>query len=121
IAGCFESLRAEVLATPPPDAGTINWFLWKPEAESGYNPNKLVILIGQSNLRVFANGVELRDYGPGSGRCTQVRSTGSSGCGFGRNARVEVYDSRTGAPYLFPDGNPYFIVPNGCERTEFRV
>ncbi len=115
----------EGLATAPPPAptyaGSITDFLWKPRAESNYNKGLLVIHASPCNLDVVVNGEQLRDYGPGNGRCVTARSTTRSGCGYGSNVKVEIFDSTTGLPYLFPDGNPHYIIPSGCNRTEFRL
>lgn len=121
IAPCLSALRASVEAAKPQTIGTVRWFLWKPESDGGYNPGLLSILIDPCNVRVYVNGVELADYGPTNGRCTTARSVTTDGCGFGSNARVEVVDASTGIPYAFPDGNPYYIIPNGCSRVEYRI
>jgi hypothetical protein len=108
-------------APTPTYAGPITDFLWKPRAESSYNEGLLVIHASPCNLDVVVNGEHLRDYGPGNGRCVTARSITRSGCGYGSNVKVEIFDTSTGLQYLFPDGNPYYIISNGCNRTEFRL
>ena len=102
-------------------AGEITDFLWKPEADGGYNTGLLVVLVNPCDVKVLVNGEELIDFGPGNGRCTTARSVTKSGCDYGLNVQVQVLDRATGAPYLFPGGLDTFIVANGCNRTEFKI
>ncbi len=107
--------------TPVTSAGEITDFLWKPQSDGGYNPGLLVILVDPCDVVVLVNGEELTDFGPGNGRCTTARSLTKSGCGYGANARVQVLDSFTRLPYLFPGGLDTYTIPNGCNRVEFKL
>ncbi|MCC6952705.1 MAG: hypothetical protein IT290_01165 [Deltaproteobacteria bacterium] len=121
VAPCYNALVEEVKATLPRSAGQITDFLWKPEADGGYNNGLLVILVNPCDADVRVNGEPLENFGPGNGRCTTARSLTRSGCGYGGNIRVEVFAPGSGLPYEFPDGNLYYTIPNGCDRTEFRI
>lgn len=120
ITGCYAALIEQAKANLPQSAGQITDFLWKPESDGGYNPGLLSILVNPCGVQVLVNGEELQNFGPGNGRCSTARSLRKSGCGYGGNARVEVIDPSSGLPYTFPDGNPYYIIPNGCSRVEFK-
>ena len=132
--GCTNSSGGDSEGEDPPDlvsdepvpplltsAGDITDFLWKPEADGGYNNGLLVILVDPCEVVVLVNGEELVDFGPGNGRCTTARSLTKSGCGYGTNVQVQVLDSFTRLPYLFPGGLDTYIIPNGCNRTEFKL
>lgn len=99
-------------------AGDITDFLWKPRAESPYNPGNPVIHANPCDATVHVNGQPLLDFGPGNGRCNTSRMFSSCGS-FGSNIRVEIFDNKTGLPY-FNGNDPYVIVPNGCSRYEFK-
>lgn len=115
LTSCYSSI--EIAA--PETAGMITDFLWKPKAESPYNPGGLIIHASPCNSHLTVNGeTGLGDFGPGNGRCTTWRFA-KSGCSFGR-ATVEIYDSE-GRLFTFPDGNPYIIIDNGCDRVEFKL
>lgn len=118
IAGCYQELRD---ASVPDSAGEITDFLWKPESEGGYNFGLLSILVNPVGARVLVNGEELWDSGPSNGRGTTARSLSKSGCAYGNNVKVEVLEGLTGIPYSFPDGKLFYTVPNGCQRTEFKL
>ena len=118
IASCYAALKA---SSTPDSAGEITDFLWKPEADSDYNKGKLIIHADPCDTRVVVNGEELGQFGAGNGRCTTARSLTKSGCAFGANIKVEIFDEATGAPYLFPGGQPYIIIPNGCDRVEVKI
>ncbi|MCB0344715.1 MAG: hypothetical protein KDD66_06345 [Bdellovibrionales bacterium] len=112
---CYSTI--EVAA--PETAGMITDFLWKPKAESQFNPGGLIIHASPCNSHLTVNGeTGLGDFGPGNGRCTTWRYA-KTGCSFGR-AIVEIYDSQ-GRLFTFPDGNPYIIIENGCNRVEFKL
>lgn len=95
---------------------TFSKFLWKPKAESSYNPGGLIIHNDSCNAKAIVNGVELKDYGPGNGRCGTYRHA-KTGCAWGNNVKVEIFDILTGKPYYAED-KPYIIIPNGCSRVE---
>ncbi|MCB0310845.1 MAG: hypothetical protein KDD42_06405 [Bdellovibrionales bacterium] len=116
VTGCYQALKE---SSSLPSAGSIRDFLWKPESDGGFSPGNLVVLTDACNVDVLVNGEKLVDYGPSNGRCTTARSQSRSGCQYGANITVEIVDSLSGYPYLFPDGQPYYIVPNGCNRSEF--
>jgi len=120
ISGCYAGL-AEQFA--PKYAGSITEFLWKPESEGEFAPGKLAVLINAEpcNVYIVVNGEILQNYGPTNGRCMTSRSGTRSGCEFGANAKVEVFNEESKLPYVFPDGNPYIINPNGCERLQFKL
>ena len=118
VTSCYRALKSQV--TPAPTAaGVVGDLLWKPEAESVFNPGKLVVHVDQCNVRVVANGQTLEEFGPGNGRCTTARSLSTSGCGFGSNIRLQVFDISSGLPYRFNNGQTTFIVPNGCARAGY--
>lgn len=104
-----------------PSAGEITRFLWKPQSDGGYNHGLLSILVSACNARIMVNGDELVPFGPGNGFCTTGRNMSKSGCAYGANARVQVFDRDTGAIYLFPGGAEEYIIPNGCNRVEFQL
>ena len=126
IAGCqSDSSNDDVAEQPAPTeepqvAGTITDFLWKPKSdEKSRSPGTLAVLASACNAEVRVNGEALVDSGPSNGRCTTARGN-RSGCQFGVNVKVEVIDRTTGFPYLFPSGDPFYLVTNGCVREEFR-
>lgn len=102
-------------------AGEIQDFLWKPQADGGYNTGLLVVLVDPCEVAVIVNGDELIDFGPSNGRCTTARSLSKSGCAYGANVKVQVLDRLTRLPYLFPGGLDTYTIPNGCNRTEFKL
>lgn len=121
LTSCYTAL-SDPGSVSAPGAGSaekkqIGDFLWKPHSESAYNPGGLSILLNPCNARVVVNSQELVDYPSGNGRCVTVRS-GSSGCSFGSNIKVEVFDRTSGAPIYFGD-SPSLTIGNGCDRTEF--
>lgn len=120
VAGCYQSLRQQF---PPQTAGFINEFLWKPESGGDFLPGHLAVLINTDpcNVIIVANGEILQNYGPTNGRCMTSRSLTRTGCAFGANAKVEVFNEVTGLPYVFPDGNTFIINPNGCERLQYKL
>ncbi|MCC6933342.1 MAG: hypothetical protein IT292_08830 [Deltaproteobacteria bacterium] len=99
------------------DTKQVGDFLWKPDSESGYNPGGVTILLNPCDVNVFVNGQQIREYPTGNGRCTTVRS-GSSGCSYGTNIKVEILEKETGNPVYF-GSQPYLMIDNGCDRTEF--
>lgn len=99
-------------------AGEITNFLWKPAADSSYNKGMLVIHVDECNATVYVNGEKLRDYGPGNGRCNTSRGF-KPGCAYGDNVKVSVVDNASGR-YYTRNGKPYVLVPNGCNRFEFK-
>jgi hypothetical protein len=115
VRACYSQLRE---ANTARCAGQITDFLWKPISESGFNEGNPVILVNPCDATVIVNGQSLMDFGPGNGRCNTSRMFSSCGS-FGSNIRVEVIDNATGVPYC--NGNdPFVIVPNGCDRFEFK-
>ena len=121
---CFAGLRTACFTGledtyRPRTMGEITDFLWKPAADSSYNPGSMVIHAGPCNATVSVNGQVLRDYGPGNGRCNTSRAF-QPGCAFGTNVKVEIVDNDTGLPYTH-NGEPFVTVPNGCNRFEFRL
>ncbi len=116
IAGCYSALKD---SAPPRTMGEIRDFLWKPAAESSYNPGGLAIHADPCNATVFVNGTALPDYGPGNGRCNTSRSS-KPGCAFGNGVKVEIFDNDTGLPYTH-NGEPFITVPRGCSRFEFKM
>lgn len=115
ISGCYTALQE---THRPKTMGQINDFLWKPKAESAYNHGSLVIHAGPCNATVRVNGEALLDFGPANGRCNTSRAF-KPGCAFGNNVTVEVIDNDSGLPYTH-DGQPFIIVPRGCDRFEFK-
>lgn len=116
IGSCYQALKDSA----PPILGVINDFLWKPESDGEKTPGKLVVLVSACNADIVVNGEHLDYDSPSSGRCTLSRSTTKSGCDFGNNVRVEVFDRDGGGVYAFPDGNLYYTVTSGCTRQEFK-
>ena len=120
VGACYQALFDAAIPPIPPSIGEIRDFLWKPKSEGGYNPGLLSILVDACDVRVLVNEDELPDFGGTNGRCTTARSTTKSGCDYGSNVRVQVLDRSTGAPYLFPGNVTEYIIPNGCNRVEFK-
>lgn len=115
ISGCYQVIKE---ANEIKSAGEITDFLWKPRADSVFNPGKPVIHVDACDATVFVRGQALTDYGPGNGRCNTSRMF--SDCStYGTNIRVEVKDNSTGLPYLH-NGQPFVTVPSGCSRFEFK-
>lgn len=115
VSSCLAGLKGEA---PSTTAGEVTDFLWKPSAESSYNPGGLIIHVSPCNIRVVVNGETLPDYGPGNGRCITARSQ-KPGCSYGRNVHVDLLDIDTGLPYTHA-GQSFVTVPNGCSRFEFK-
>ncbi|NMC62916.1 MAG: hypothetical protein GYA55_07065 [SAR324 cluster bacterium] len=114
---CYNALKEE---SAPEIAGTINDFLWKPKSDpKSQNPGMLVILVDACDADVVVNGEHLRNVGYSNGRCSTARAS-KTGCAYGANVKVEVFDAYDHSVYLFPDGKPYYIIPNGCDRVEFK-
>jgi len=120
IAGCYANLKQQ---HPAQTAGLISEFLWKPESGGDFLPGHLAVLVNTDpcNVIIVANGEILQNYGPTNGRCMTSRSLTRTGCAFGANAKVEVFNEVTGLPYVFPDGNTFIVNPNGCERLQFKL
>ena len=115
LSGCYSLMRE---TNKIKSAGDITDFLWKPRAESPYNPGNPVIHANPCNATVYVNGNALLDFGPGNGRCNTSRMFSSCGA-FGSNIKVEIFDNESGLPY-FNGSDPFVIVPNGCSRYEFK-
>lgn len=115
LSDCYEIIKE---SNEIKSAGEITDFLWKPEADSVFNPGKPVIHVNPCNATVYVNGQALEDYGPGNGRCNTSRMFSSCGS-YGTNIKVEVRDNETGLPYLH-NGQTFVTVPNGCRRFEFK-
>ncbi len=91
-------------------------FLWKPLSDT--KGPIAVVLEFHCNTTIRVNGQTLQNSGAGNGRCNTSSGT-KSGCGYGRNIKVEVIDNNTGRPYTYR-GQPYVTVPDGCSRFEFK-
>lgn len=113
ITGCYSAL-IEDNAPDRPTAGDVTRFIWKPQAE---RDGRLVVLADPFGAVVFVNGIELADSGPSNGFGTTARGN-QQGCGFGNNARVEIFNRRTGNQYTIRGENS-LTIPNGCNRLEF--
>lgn len=109
---------------PPQDGyyeNLIRNFLWKPTSESNGN---LVILVNPLNVRIVVEGnatETLRNIGESNGRGTTARAN-RSGCAFGSNVRVTFFNAQN-QPIPVSGNSPdgfSVIVPNGCNRMEFR-
>lgn len=126
VTGCGDSSSGEnePAAAPAPEAprfaGNITDFLWKPKSDAhSRSPGTLAVLANPCDAEVRVNGVALVDSGASNGRCTTARGP-QAGCNYGVNVKVEVIDRASGLPYLFPSGDPFYLVTNGCNRDEFR-
>ncbi len=121
IALCYSALtsgeKKSESDTSSKERKQVSDFLWKPSSESAYNPGGLSILLNPCDARVVVNGQEIREYPTGNGRCVTVRS-GNSGCDFGTNIKVEIFDKNTGEIIYFGD-SPSLTIANGCERVEY--
>ena len=102
--------------TPTPDTGgNISNFLWKPRAERDGN---LVVLLNPYGATVIVNEETiLVGSGPSNGRGTTARANKPGGA-FGTNIKVEVFDE-AGRTLVFPNGELFYIIPNGASRVEF--
>ena len=107
---CYEALREE----HAPLQADISNFLWKPVSERDGN---LVVLLNPAGATIVVNGEILTDFGSSNGRGTTARAD-KSGCDFGTNIEIQVFDS-FGNQLIFPDGETTFIIPDGCNRVEF--
>ncbi len=116
VSSCMEAL----MESSPRILGMIDDFLWKPESDGQKTPGKLVVLLSACNADIVVNGEHLQYDGPSNGRCSLGRSNSKTGCDFGANVKVEVFDQDNGGVYLFPDGKPYYTVRHGCNREEFK-
>lgn len=115
VSPCYQALEETF---KPKMLGQITDFLWKPKAESDYNKGSLVIHASPCNATVAVNGERLLDFGPGNGRCNTSRAF-KPGCAFGNDVKVEIFDNASGLPYSH-EGQPFIIVPRGCDRFEFK-
>lgn len=128
---CYESILVETptMPTPDPDQNNTNDgyypdtaiddFLWKPVSESTGN---LVVLLNVKDAVVKVKGAvseQLVNTGPSNGRGTTARAS-RSGCAFGKNIKVEVFD-RNGQRILVKDGSKSISIQNGCDRVEWKM
>lgn len=111
LSSCYQQLDE---AAGVPLGGRIYNFLWKPSSERDGN---LVILFSPAAERVVVNGENLVDFGPSNGRDSTFRAS-KNGCAYGSNAKVEAFNYE-GQPFEWPGGKDHYIIPNGCDRTEF--
>ena len=107
---CYDALAEEAPKISP---HTINYFLWKPNAE---RDNNLVILFNPSASRVTVNGAQLAASGPSNGRSSTFRAS-RPGCAF-RSATIKAWD-REGRPLQWPGGKTEYVIPDGCQRVAF--
>jgi hypothetical protein len=95
--------------------GTVSNFLWKPRAERDGN---LVVLLNPYGATVILNeDTVLVGSGPSNGRGTTARANKPGGA-FGTNVKVEAFDE-AGRTLVFPNGELFYIIPNGASRVEF--
>lgn len=111
IGGCLNALKGSEIEP----AGQVSDFLWKPQSDTRAG---MVIHEDHCNTIVLVNGEEFSYAGAANGRCGTFRSP-RGGCAYGNNVKVQVLDKTTGRPYTH-NGKPYVIVPNGCQRFEFK-
>jgi len=114
LATCYDGIA------PTVSSKVINWFLWKPVSESN---GAIAILVNPTDVLVRVEGAitqDLNDTGPSNGRGTTARGT-ASGCSFGSNVKVTFRDANDGSDILLSDGRTEVIIPNGCDRVEFRL
>lgn len=99
----------------PTTGGTVSNFLWKPQAERDGN---LVVLLNPYGATVIVNeDTVLVGSGPSNGRGTTARAN-KPGSAFGTNVKVEAFDE-AGRTLVFPNGELFYIIPNGGSRVEF--
>lgn len=106
LSGCYTALHE----SDPITAGTLDAFLWKPEADSD---GKLAIHTGPYNTTVTVNGEVGRNQGSGNGYGSLARFN-KHGCGY-PSPRISVL-SNNGFPYTV-GGQTTFTVPNPCGRN----
>lgn len=112
IAGCFNALKGQGVEP----MGEMKDFLWKPKSDT--KGDIVVILEKHCATRIVVNGTEFKSSGASNGRCNTSPGT-RPGCAYGSNIKVEVIDINSGRPYTYK-GKPYVVVPNGCQRFEFK-
>lgn len=115
VASCYEALKE---SSAPDVNGSVERFLWKPKADGEVSKGRLVILTDVCDADIVVNGEHLVYDGPNNGYCSIGRAP-KTGCAYGGNVRVEIFDRSDGGVYLFPDGKTYYTIPNGCSRVEF--
>jgi len=117
LASCYRAL-VEQAATPTPVATPVpngpatarGFILWKPVSDKD---GRLAVHSEPYGTRVIVKGETGRNEGGGNGYGSLARFR-SSGCGYGRNVRLELVLS-DGSKHKF--GNQEFAtIPDGCQR-----
>ena len=107
ISSCYRALQEDAADK---FAGEIGRLLWKPVSDSD---GRLAIHTGPSGTSVIVNGETGTNKGGGNGYGSLARFS-KTGCGYGANVRVQVFNSK-GAAYTF-NGSTTITIPNGCSR-----
>lgn len=112
IAPCLTALHSSQTET----AGEMREFLWKPKSDT--KGNIVVIHEDHCGAEAIVNGEVLEYKGAGNGRCGTYAGK-KHGCNYGANIKVQLRDRKSGQYYTH-NGEPHVIVPNGCQRFEFK-
>lgn len=107
ISSCYRALEEDAASKT---AGELEAFLWKPVSDSN---GKLAVHSSPSDTSVIISGETGTTQGGGNGYA-QLSRFSKAGCGYGKNVRVTVVNSK-GVPYRI-NGQDFLTVPDGCGR-----
>jgi hypothetical protein len=107
LTSCYRALQEDAESKT---AGELEAFLWKPVSDSN---GKLAIHSSPSDTTVIIGGETGTTQGGGNGYA-QLGRFSKPGCGYGKNVRVTVVNSK-GVPYRI-NGQDFLTVPDGCGR-----
>ena len=119
IAPCYRALLEDSITptptpTPQPEfqgpSQPAGFILWKPVSD---NDGRLAVHSVPFGTSVIVSNERGANRGPGNGYGSLARFK-KSGCGYGRNARIELILS-DGSKHMFGD-KPFATVPDGCQR-----